>query len=99
MGGCAPGNATGCAQGLQERMRHLSSGRKLNRNSSSRGDLHSRRLIARDIQDREVQRKLMDEIGPRYATRPGGYTRIYRLDTRRGDAVQEPFIELVNGED
>ena len=33
------------------------------------------------------------------ATRPGGYTRIYRLGTRRGDAVQEAFIELVNDED
>jgi large subunit ribosomal protein L17 len=60
------------------------------------GDLHSRRLVAREIQDLAVQRKLMDEIAPRYAERPGGYTRIYRLTTRRGDGVQEALIELVN---
>jgi large subunit ribosomal protein L17 len=59
------------------------------------GDLHARRLIARDIHDREVQRKLMDEIAPRYADRQGGYTRIYRLLHRRGDNAQEAYIELV----
>ena len=61
------------------------------------GDLHARRLIARDIHDREVQRKLMDEIAPRFADRPGGYTRIYRLLSRRGDNAQEAYIELVEG--
>ncbi|MFA5567428.1 MAG: 50S ribosomal protein L17 [Trueperaceae bacterium] len=60
------------------------------------GDLHSRRLVAREIHDLAVQRKLMDEIAPRYLERPGGYTRIYRLTTRRGDGVQEALIELVN---
>jgi large subunit ribosomal protein L17 len=59
------------------------------------GDLHARRLIARDIHDKDVQRKLMDEIAPRYLQRPGGYTRIYRLGKRRGDGVQEALIELV----
>ena len=62
------------------------------------GDLHARRLISRDIHDVEVQRKLMNEIAPRYVQRPGGYTRIYRLGTRRGDATQEAFIELVADE-
>jgi large subunit ribosomal protein L17 len=59
------------------------------------GDLHARRLVARDVQDNDVLRKLMDEIAPRYVDRPGGYTRIYRLGTRRGDATQEAYIELV----
>lgn len=60
------------------------------------GDLHSRRLVAAEILDVEMQRKLMDEIAPRYAGRPGGYTRIYRLTSRRGDGVQEALIELIN---
>jgi len=59
------------------------------------GDLHARRLVAREIHDLEVQRKLMDDIAPRYAERPGGYTRIYRLTSRRGDGTQEALIELV----
>lgn len=60
------------------------------------GDLHARRLIAREIHDHDVQRKLMDEIAPAFAQRPGGYTRIMKLVTRRGDGVQEAFIELVS---
>lgn len=59
------------------------------------GDLHARRLVAREIHDLDVQRKLMDDIAPRYAERPGGYTRIYRLTSRRGDGTQEALIELV----
>ncbi len=60
------------------------------------GDLHARRLIAREIHDREVQRKLMDEVAPAFKERPGGYTRILKLVNRRGDGVQEALIELVN---
>ncbi len=60
------------------------------------GDLHARRLIARDIYDQDVQRKLMNEIAPAYANRPGGYTRILKLVSRRGDGVQEALIELVD---
>ena len=62
------------------------------------GDLHARRLISREIHDVEVQRKLMNEIAPTFAERPGGDTRIYRLSTRRGDGVQEALIELVAAE-
>ncbi|SEI85667.1 LSU ribosomal protein L17P [Deinococcus reticulitermitis] len=59
------------------------------------GDLHARRLIAQDIHDKEVVRKVMDEVAPKYAERPGGYTRILRVGTRRGDGVTMALIELV----
>jgi large subunit ribosomal protein L17 len=120
-------------------MRHMSSGRKLNRNSSHRtalaraqatalfrhgrikttlakaknlrsyaeklittakgGDLHARRLVLKEIHDQDVVRKLMDEIAPSFAERKGGYTRIFRMETRRGDGTQEALIELVGTED
>ncbi len=60
-----------------------------------RGDLHARRLAARRIADREVLGKLFDDIGPRYAERPGGYTRILKLGPRKGDAADMALIELV----
>jgi large subunit ribosomal protein L17 len=60
--------------------------------------LHARRLAARDIQDRLVVKKLFDTIGARYATRPGGYTRILRLGPRPGDGAEMAFIELVGYE-
>lgn len=60
-----------------------------------RGDLHSRRLILKDLSDLEVVTKLFDEIGPRYADRPGGYTRIVRVGPRRGDNAEMAVIELV----
>jgi large subunit ribosomal protein L17 len=60
-----------------------------------RGDLHARRLAARRIADREVLGKLFDDIGPRYAERPGGYTRILKLGNRQGDAADMALIELV----
>lgn len=60
-----------------------------------RGDVHSRRLAGTKIQDREVLGKLFDEIAPRYAERPGGYTRVLKLGSRKGDAAEMSLIELV----
>lgn len=62
---------------------------------AKRGDLHSRRLVRRKIQDIAVLTKLFEEIGPRYADRPGGYTRVRHLGHRPGDAAEMAIIELV----
>jgi large subunit ribosomal protein L17 len=60
-----------------------------------RGDLAARRLISAYVRSETVARKLMEDIAPRFATRPGGYTRIYRLGPRIGDAGQMGILELV----
>jgi large subunit ribosomal protein L17 len=60
--------------------------------------LHARRLVLRDIADRDVVSKLFDTIAPRFEARPGGYTRILRLGFRRGDSAEVAQIELVGSE-
>ena len=60
--------------------------------------LHARRLMARDIQDPTVVKKLFDTLGARYATRPGGYTRILRLGPRKGDGAEMAIVELLGSE-
>ena len=60
--------------------------------------LHARRLVLRDIQNRDVVGKLFDTIAPRFEARPGGYTRILRLGYRRGDSAEVARIELVGSE-
>lgn len=60
-----------------------------------KGSLHARRGILKDIGDTEVVTRLFDEVAPRYAERPGGYTRIVRLGPRRGDGAEMAVVELV----
>lgn len=60
-----------------------------------RGDLHARRLVGRRIHDREVLSRLFAEIGPRFAARPGGYTRILKIGHRVGDGAETARIELL----
>jgi large subunit ribosomal protein L17 len=62
------------------------------------GSLHARRMVLRDIQNRDVVAKLFDTIAPRFEARPGGYTRILRLGYRRGDSAEVAQIELVGSE-
>ena len=75
---------------------------------AKRGDLHARRLVMAELVDEEATRKVMaelvdeeatrklfNEIAPKYADRQGGFTRIYRVGPRRGDAAEMAIIELI----
>ncbi len=63
-----------------------------------RGDLHARRQVADFIRDKKVVAKLFERIAPRFASRPGGYTRIFKVGTRLGDNAPQSIIELVEEE-
>jgi len=60
--------------------------------------LNARRLVGVELQDRDVVGKLFDTIAPRFAERPGGYTRILRLGYRRGDSAEVAQLELIGSE-
>src|SRR5829696_1892680 len=60
------------------------------------GTLHARRLAGRHVQKREAADKLFQEVGPKFATRPGGYTRILKTGHRKGDGAEMARIELVD---
>jgi large subunit ribosomal protein L17 len=61
-----------------------------------RGDLHARRQALAELgNDRFLVHKLFEEVAPRYAERPGGYTRIVKLGPRRSDSTEMVFLELV----
>lgn len=65
---------------------------------AKRGDLHARRQAARVVRDNVVLKKLFDEIGPRFAERPGGYTRILKTGFRVGDNAAMSLLELLPDE-
>jgi large subunit ribosomal protein L17 len=61
-------------------------------------NLNARRMVMRDLQDRDVVTKLFDTIAPRFAERPGGYTRLLRLGFRKGDSAEIAQVELIGSE-
>jgi large subunit ribosomal protein L17 len=68
------------------------------RNSADKDDaakVHARRLVAARLGDNKILSRLFDEIAPRFASRPGGYTRVVRLGPRQGDAAEMVLLELV----
>jgi large subunit ribosomal protein L17 len=66
---------------------------------AKRGDVHARRQVLKTVPDRDVVHKLFSEIGPRYAERGGGYTRILKIGQRGGDGAPMAIIELLPEEE
>lgn len=62
---------------------------------AKRGDLHSRRLVLRVIPNQTAVTKLFDDIAPRYKNRPGGFTSIRKIGTRKGDAAEMAVVSLI----
>src|SRR4051794_1762338 len=60
--------------------------------------LHARRLVLSELPDKDIVGKLFESIAPRFAERPGGYTRILRVGYRRGDSAEVAQLELVGSE-
>ncbi len=68
---------------------------KRSRNADEAGKVHARRLVAARLGSNQMIQKLFDDIAPRFAERPGGYTRMLKLGLRKGDAAEVVMLELV----
>ncbi len=61
-----------------------------------RGDIHARRQAIAFLRSQDIVHKLFSEVAPRFADRPGGYSRIVKIGTRQGDAAEMVYLELVD---
>jgi len=66
---------------------------------AKRGDLHARRQVLSDIRDKNVVKKIFEEYSARYHKRDGGYSRVIKIGTRRGDGASTSVIELISAEE
>ncbi len=66
---------------------------------AKKNDLHSRRMVLREIYEKDVVNELFSEIVPKISDRPGGYTRVVKLGNRNGDAAPMAILELVDYND
>lgn len=62
---------------------------------AKKGDLNAHRSVARDIHDQDVHKKLFDVLAPRYASRDGGYTKVFRIGSRQGDNAEVALVKLI----
>jgi large subunit ribosomal protein L17 len=62
---------------------------------AKRGDLHARRQVLAYVTEKEVVKNVFEEVAPKYEERNGGYTRMYKLGPRRGDAAPMVILELI----
>ncbi len=83
------------AEAIRGQAERLISLAKRSSDAEVAGKVHARRLAVARLGDAEIVKKLFDDIAPRYANRPGGYTRLHKLGQRQGDAAEMVILELV----